>query len=199
MRSAFSLLALGTTFVLTAAQPMVTLTSIKAVDVARENKDQWSLKGYVDDPTGTYVPLVDDIGLNVRLVDSNNVNISAVNFAPSECNPLLNDKGTVCKVTGARYTLRKINKLPKSAMISAQKKHNKTSSESFYYKLSGVFRRQEFTATVATPLTVIFAAGNVGTLAVTNTDCTEKDGAKSTRYLCTPGAPTPAPTGGGKP
>jgi hypothetical protein len=40
MRRAFSLLALGITIALTAAAPGLILTSIKAVDSARENKDQ---------------------------------------------------------------------------------------------------------------------------------------------------------------
>ena len=47
MRRTFSLLALGITIALTAAQPVLTLTSIKAVDSARDNKDQWSAKGYL--------------------------------------------------------------------------------------------------------------------------------------------------------
>ena len=70
MRCAFSLLAVGITIALTAAQPVLTLISIKAVDSASENKDSWSVKGYISDPDAGFVDGIAEYGLDAELQDS---------------------------------------------------------------------------------------------------------------------------------
>lgn len=188
MRRAFSLLALGITIALTAAQPVLTLTSIKAIDSARENKDQWSVKGYLSDPDADVVDGIADFGVDAELEDVGLDSLDGVTFDKDECKVLNNNKGIICKASDARLSIRKTNRVPKDALIAAQKAHNKTSHSSSYYKVSGVFRRQEFDVdSVETPLTAVFSIDDTP-LSDTNTACTEKAGASTTRYSCKPGA-----------
>jgi hypothetical protein len=197
MRCVFSLLALGITIALAAAQPVLTLTSIKALDSAKENKDQWSVKGYLSDPDADVVSGIAEFGLDAELQDAALDPLDGTAFDVNECKALPNDKGITCKTTGARFSVRKTNDVPKDAILAAQKAHNKTShSASSYYKVSGVFRRQQFEEDpVLTPLTVVFSIGS-NSLFTTNTACTERAGGRTTRYYCRPGtaAPTRAPT-----
>ena len=198
MRCALSLFALGITLALTAAQPTVTLTSIKAVDMAGTNKDQWSLKGYLNDPDGIIVPAIGEVGTTATLQNSNDVAVNTIAFDPAGCKLLNKDKGIICKAMGTRMSLKRTKRVPKDVMITAHGTHNKTQSASPYYKILGVFRRQEFNVTVSTPLTAAFAIAGVGELSATNTKCTERDGKRASKYLCLTGAaptgtPTPAP------
>lgn len=197
MRRAFSLLALGITIALTAAKPVLTITSIKAVDSTRQNKDQWSVKGYLSDPDADVVSGISQSGLDAELRDIADDPLDGVTFDAEECKVLSNNKGITCKTTGARFSVRKTNKVPKGAVVAAQKTHNKTSHiTSSYYKVSGVIRRQQFEEDpVLTPLTAIFTVGSTS-LSDTNTACTEKAGLRTNKYYCKPGtvAPTRAPT-----
>lgn len=190
MRRAFSLLALGITIALTAAAPVLpvlTLTSIKAVDSARDNKDQWSAKGYLSDPDAQVVSAIGNKGVDADLEDFATNSLDGVTFDADDCKVLLNNKGVVCKKSGARLSIRKTNRIPKDALIAAQKAHNKTSpSASSYYKVSGVFRRQDFEEDpVKAPLTAIFS---IGLTALSDSmPCTTKTSASTTKYSCTPG------------
>jgi hypothetical protein len=190
MRRALSLLALGITLALTAAQPTMTLTSIKVVDMARTNKDQWRLKGYLDDPDGNITSAIDEVGTTATLQNSNDVVINTVAFDPAGCKLLNKDKGIICKAMGARMSLKRTKRVPKDVMITPHGAHNKTNPNP-YYKILGVFRRQEFNVTVSTPLTAAFAIAGVGEFSATNTKCTEKDRKRTSKYLCMTGAPSP--------
>ena len=190
MRRAFSLLALGITIALTAAAPRLTLTSIKAVDSARKNKDQWSVKGYISDPDADVVSGIKDFGLEADLEDADTNALDGVSFDADECKVLNNNKGIICKISGARFSVRKTNRVPKNVILEAQKAHNKTShSTSSYYKVSGVFRRQEFLEVpVVTPLTASFSIDDgTSVLFGINTACTEKAGTRTSKYHCKPG------------
>ena len=190
MRRALSLLALGITIALTAAQPVLTVTSIKAVDSARENKDQWSVKGYLSDPDADVVSGIDEFGVGADLEDVAGNTLDGVTFDVDECKLLNNNKGITCKTSGARLSIRKTNRIPKDALIAAQKAHNKTSpSTSSYYKVSGIFRRLDFQEDpVETPLTAVFDVDST-LYSDTNTACNEKVGATTSRYSCKRGAP----------
>ncbi|GAB5037259.1 pkd domain containing protein [Nannochloropsis oceanica] len=199
MRRALSLLVLGITLALTAAQPTLTLTSIKAVDVARANNDRWSLKGYLSDPDKNYVPAIGEVGMTAALQNSNDVSLNDVVFNPADCTLLKNDKGIICKARGIHLSLKRTKRVPKDATIKAQKNHNTTSSASSYYRVSGVFRRQVFNTIISTPLTAIFAIDGFPNLSTTSSKCTEKDGIRASKYLCKTAqshgpAPAPAPT-----
>ncbi|GAB5037717.1 Hypothetical protein NocV09_10000060 [Nannochloropsis oceanica] len=179
MRRALSLVALGVTLALTAAQtvPTLILTSIKALDTTRANKDQWSVKGYFNDPDGNAVPAIDDTGLSALLLNGNE------------------DTGVICKVTGARFSLKRTKRVPKDAMLEVQRNRNTTTASS-YYRVSGVLRRQEFENTLSSPLIAAFGIDGVGEIFDVNYKCTEKVGTRATKFLCTPGTapPTTAPT-----
>jgi hypothetical protein len=175
-------LALGITFALTAAQPTLTLTSIKAVDVERDNKDQWSVKGYVSDPDGDFVPAIGDNGLSAYLGTETAI-VNTVDFTAADCKVLNNDKGVICRATGARISLKRTKRVPKDAMMMAQKNKNTTSSVSSYYKVSGVFRRQQFESTLTSDLTVYLYSDSLGD-DYTMDDCRESGGARATKFLC---------------
>jgi len=197
MRRAFSLLAVGITIALTAAQPVLTLTYIKAVDSASENKDSWSVRGYISDPDADVVDGIAEYGLDAELQDSALDTLDGVTFDPEECKTLNNNKGIICKTTGARFSVRETNRVPKDAIAAAQKGHNKTShSASSYYKVSGVFRRQEFAEDpVLTPLTAVLTVDN-SSISDISPACTEKAGGRTNKYYCKHGAAphTKAPT-----
>ena len=191
MRRAFSLLALGITIALTAAAPVpapvLTLTSIKAVDSASEDKDQWSVKGYLSDPDADVISGIEDYGLEAELQDDVLDTLDSVTFDVDDCKVLNNNKGITCETSSARLSIRKTNKIPK-ALIAAQRFNNRTSpSASSYYAVSGVFRRREFQEDpVETPLTAVFIVDTTPYDDI-NTACTEKSGARTSRYSCKPG------------
>ncbi|KAM3570880.1 hypothetical protein VYU27_007074, partial [Nannochloropsis oceanica] len=155
MHRALSLLALGITLALTAAQPMLTLTSIKAVDSTSDNKDQWSMKGFLNDPDADFVSTIADEGLFVDLyndefdINDDDSDVSVVEFAAADCRDLSNGRGVLCKDAGARISFKKTKRVPHEAKVKAMKNHNKTDSASSYYSVSGVFRRQQFENTIS--------------------------------------------------
>ena len=191
------------TLVLTTAQTLV-LTSIKAVDSTRANKDQWSLKGYLNDPDGEALLAIEEGGLTASLLNGNETVVSGQDFEPDDCKVLRNGKGVICKVAGARISLKRTNRVPKDAILEVQKNKNKTSSASSYYRASGVFRRQEFEDTLSAPLVGAFSAGGADVSSLLDDydlydilyKCTEKKGTRATKFLCKPGTapPTPAPS-----
>eukprot|EP00624_Nannochloropsis_granulata_P005789 evm.model.NODE_41432_length_12839_cov_26.576136.2 len=191
MRRALSLLALGMTLALTTAQTLV-LTSIKAVDSTTANKDQWSVKGHFNDPDGEVVPAIGELGLTASLVNGNEEVVGEQDFEAGDCKVLRNGKGVICKVAGARMSLKRTKRVPKDAIIEAQKSKNTTSASSFF-RVSGVFRRQEFNSTLLSPLAGAFVNDDLQVIDF-NSQCTEKNGIKATKFLCKPGADTPAPT-----
>ena len=194
MQRAFSLLALGITLALTAAQGPISFAYIKAADVAKANKDRWSIKGYLDDPEGEIIASFTEFGLSTGIGIPEGDSADLVTYDPTDCKSLNNDKGLVCKTTGTRLSFKRTKRVPKGAVIEAQKNHNKSSSASSYYTFSGNFRRREFNSSLGTPLSSGFAT-NGGAIEGINTKCTEKVGKYTSKYLCKPGTvPTPAPT-----
>jgi len=198
MRRARSLFALGITFALAAAEPIeptLILTSIKAIDVDRANKDKWSVKGYINDPDGDFVPAIGGLGLSTTLVNGATDVVNDLTFDANDCNELKNDEGVICKTTGTRVSIKRTNRVPKDATIEAQRNRNTTSASS-YYRFTGVFRRQEFDSTLASPLTAVFGIDGSGEIGDTTYKCKKREGARATKLLCTPGAayPTPAPS-----
>ncbi|KAM3568249.1 hypothetical protein VYU27_009621, partial [Nannochloropsis oceanica] len=149
MHRALSLLALGITLALTAAQPMLTLTSIKAVDSTSNNQDKWSMKGFLNDPDADLISTIADEGLSADLVNSDDLLVSDVTFAAAACRDLSNGRGVLCKDAGARISFKRTKRVPHEAKVKAMKNHNKTDSASSYYSVSGVFRRQQFENTIS--------------------------------------------------
>ena len=82
MRRALSLLALGITLALKRAESMasMTITSIKAVDVMRDNKDQWRVKGYFNDPDGVDVPAISTVGIRLDLENGSQDTVTDVSL-----------------------------------------------------------------------------------------------------------------------
>lgn len=191
MQRAFSLLALSITLALTAAELSVPFTSIKAVDVAKANKDRYSFKGYFDDPDGEIVEAISQFGVFTGIGGGNST-LDTITYDPNDCTLLNNDKGIVCKTTGTRLSFKKSKRVPKGAVIEAQKSRNKSSSASSYYTFSGVFRRREFNTSVSTPLSSGFSIDN-SPLPSQNMNCTEKIGKRTSKYICTPDTPAPSP------
>eukprot|EP00624_Nannochloropsis_granulata_P007549 evm.model.NODE_8418_length_3849_cov_48.781242.1 len=181
MRRALSLLALGITLALTAAQPVLTLTSIKAVASTTANKDQWSMKGFLNDPDGELVPIIEE-GLTAVLLNANDDLVSTVAFTAADCKELRNDKGFVCRDTGVRLSLKRTKRVPQDAIINAQQNKNKTSSASSFFRVSGVFRRQEFEGTLSANLTA--GIGNSAAVDATLFNCNMKNGTRVTKVLC---------------
>jgi hypothetical protein len=182
MRRALSLLALGITLALTAAQPVLTLTSIKAVASTTANKDQWSMKGFLNDPDGELVPIIAEEGLTADLSNADDDLVSTVAFTAADCKELRNDKGFVCRDTGVRLSLKRTKRVPQDAIINAQQNKNKTSSASSFFRVSGVFRRQEFEGTLSANLTA--GIGNSAGDDATLFNCNMKNGTRVTKVLC---------------
>ena len=188
MHRVFSLLALGSTLVLAAAQPkpVLTLISIKAVDSTKEKEDQWSIKGYLYDADSDAVLGIAKYGLEAELQDVALDTLDGVSFDPEECKVLRNKKGVTCKTTDASVSLWKTNRRREMAVV-AQEANKKTSHSAFsFYKVTGMFRRQEFQKDpVLTPLTAVFTIGGTPVSAI-NTDCSEKTmfGGKEVGYHC---------------
>ena len=185
MRRALSLLALGISLALTAAQTM-TITSIKAVDVMRDNKDQVRVKGYLNDPDELAVEFIPTEGIALELINGDEETVDDFTFNPNDCRALKNDKGVLCKVRGARLSLKRTKRVPMDAIVNAQHNKNKTSSTSSYYAISGTFRRRQFENELSVPLTVLADIAGVE-LEDTNSACKEKTGARATKLFCTPG------------
>lgn len=202
MRRVLSLIALAGSLVLAASQPLLTLSSIKALDATETNKGQWNFKGQVDDASNDYVLAVGDFGIMAELIDSETSALDIVAFAPEQCKLLSDEKGFTCRIKGARLSFKKA--VSKEAKVAGNRE-NKTSHggsdrEIFtYYKVSGRFHRRDFPmGPQLTPLTVQFSVDG-SEIATTNTNCKTKElvGGK-TRYHCVPepitSAPTAAPT-----
>ncbi|GAB5029419.1 glycosyl hydrolase [Nannochloropsis oceanica] len=185
MRRNLSLLALGITLTFTAAQPTLTLTSIKAVESTRDNKDQWNIKGYFNDPQGDFISSIAVDGVSAILAEGRNEIVSDVTFDAADCRELNNDRGVFCKDTGARISLTRTKRVPKEAMDVAKHSKNKTSSASSYYKVSGVFRRQQFQNSISMSGSLTATIGNRGgSDEAMLSNCNEKRGARTTKLLC---------------
>ncbi|KAM3569728.1 hypothetical protein VYU27_008174 [Nannochloropsis oceanica] len=193
MRCAVSLLALGITLAVTVAEPddpTLILTSIKAVDNARPYKDKWSMKGYLNDPEAVAIQAIDVLGMSAGIGNEiTSTTLSLIEFDAGDCKLLKNDNGIICKTTGARVSFKRSKRVPKDAMIQAQRNRNTTTASS-YYRVSGAFSRQEFNATVSPPLSAGVLVMSTGITDV-NSKCTEKGGARVTKVFCTPGPLSP--------
>jgi len=192
MRRVLSLLALGITLVMTAGQEF-TLKNVKATDRSKAARDQWSMKGNLDDPTMTVVPLIGQEGLTVELQDMALATLESTAFAASDCKLRRNGRGVSCKTRGARVSIR-MSRRPKGAHV----KNSKYNSTGGYYSASGMFRRLQFLEDpIVFPLTVAMQVGTT-TLSAMVSSCSEKTkgAGRTTMIKCTPGPTpvTPAPT-----
>ena len=203
MRRALSLLALGITLVMTAGQEF-TLKNVKATDRSKMARDQWSMKGNLDDPTMNVVPLIGQEGLTVELQDMDLATLGSTAFAASDCKLRRNGRGVSCKTRGARVSIR-MSRRPKGAHVK-NSKHNSTGGATGggYYSASGMFRRLQFLEDpIMFPLTVQLQAGTAAPLSAMVSSCSEKTkgAGRTTRITCTPGptpvtpGPTPGPVG----
>ncbi|EKU21331.1 hypothetical protein NGA_0415500 [Nannochloropsis gaditana CCMP526] len=195
MRRAFFLLALGITLVMTAGQDLFTLKNVKVIDKSKTARDQWSMKGNLDDPTMTVVPLIGQEGLTVELQDMALATLESTAFAASDCKLRRNGRGVSCKTRGARVSI-KMSRRPKGANVQ-NSNYNSTGG---YYSASGMFRRLQFLQDpIVFPLTVVL---NVPSIpfppSAMVSSCSEKikGAGRTTRITCTPGPTpvTPAPT-----
>jgi hypothetical protein len=198
MRRALSLLALGITLVMTAGQEF-TLKTVKVTDRSKAARDQWSMKGNLDDPMMGVVPLIGQEGLTVELQDMALATLESTAFAASDCKLRRNGRGVSCKTRGARVSIR-MSRRPKGAHVK-NSKHNSTGGATGggYYSASGMFRRLQFLEDpIVFPLTVQLQAGDA-TLFDMVSSCSEKikGAGRTTRITCTPGPTpvTPGPTG----
>lgn len=199
MQRVLSMLALAGSLALATAQPMLSLSSIKALDTTESDKDRWSFKGRLDGANNSYVLAVGEFGIVAEIEDATSNALDTVLFTPAQCKLLENEKGFACKIQGAaRLSVRKAVSKTATAVVKADNKtsHDKPDIETFpYYKVSGSFRRREFAEDpVLTPLTVLFSVD--GTEIGSTRDCAEKElvGGK-VRFSCKAAPPpTSAPT-----
>lgn len=192
MRRVLSFFALSALLALTAAQEAeLSLKRIDAVDSSRVNKDQWRIKGYLNEPSGNITQTIGQSGLVAELLDEAEDTLDSAAFAANECRILARGKRVVCKTLGSRLTLRQ-SKPPKSFHVASHGRANG------FYRISGNFRRVNFQEdTVVSPLTVELTIGNL-MFSDTNTDCSIKSRRMNTKTTikCKPGTPVPtiAPT-----
>lgn len=109
MRVALSLLALGSTFFLAAAQPTLDLARIRAVNTAIADKDSWVIKGRLNGEEADLTALIQtmaDEGLDAELQGGGAVG-DTVTFDPEDCKVLAHDQGLTCKVPGSRLAFRR--------------------------------------------------------------------------------------------
>ncbi|TFJ82107.1 hypothetical protein NSK_006772 [Nannochloropsis salina CCMP1776] len=168
---------------------MLSLKSIKTSERTQMNKDKWSMKGHLEDPTLAVVSGIGTNGLIVTLLDTADDTLDTASFAAGDCVVRKNSKGAKCKMMGARVSIR-ASKPPKDVKV---KTYNSTGG---YYSVSGSFRRVQFQEDpVISPLTAELTVPGVGTLSQTLTDCSVR-GTRTTRTTCIPGPiiPTDAPT-----
>lgn len=192
MRHILSLLALGVTLVMTAGQEF-TLKNVKVAERSKTARDQWSMKGNLDNPAMNVVPAIGQLGLTVNLLDVSLDPLASTAFAATNCKLLRNGRGVSCKKMGARVSIKRTRR-PKGAKV----KSSNSNSTGGYYGASGMFRRLQFLQDpVVTPLTVQVVVGSTTLPAIVST-CSErtKGAGRITKITCTPGpAPvTPAPT-----
>jgi len=192
MRRVLSFFALSALLALTAAQEAeLSLKRIDAVDSSRINKDQWRIKGYLNEPSGNITQTIGQSGLVAELLDEADETLDTAAFAPNDCRILARGKRVVCKTLGSRLTLRQ-SKPPKSFHVASHGRANG------FYRISGNFRRVNFQEdTVVSPLTVELMTGEL-MFSDTNTDCSIKSRRMNTKTTikCKPGTPVPtiAPT-----
>ncbi|EWM20135.1 hypothetical protein Naga_101626g1, partial [Nannochloropsis gaditana] len=182
MRCILSLLALGITLVMTAGQEF-TLKNIKVAGRFKTARDQWSMKGNLDNPTMNVVPVIGQSGLTVNLLDASLSPLASAAFAATNCKLLRNARGVSCKSMGARVYIKRTRR-PKAAKVKSSS-YNSTGG---YYAASGMFRRLQFLQdTVVTPLTVQLVVGTTTLPAIVST-CSErtKSAGRITKITCTP-------------
>ena len=193
MRRILSLLALGVTLVMTAGQEF-TLKNVKVAERSKTARDQWSMKGNLDNPAMNVVPAIGQLGLTVNLLDVSLDPLASTAFAATNCKLLRNGRGVSCKKMGARVSIKRTRR-PKGAKV----KSSNSNSTGGYYGASGMFRRLQFLQDpVVTPLTVEVVVGSTTLPPAIVSTCSErtKGAGRITKITCTPGpAPvTPAPT-----
>lgn len=193
IRRILSFFALSALLALTAAQEAeLSLKRIDAVDSSRINKDQWRIKGYLNEPSGDITQTIGQSGLVAELLDEAYETLDTAAFAPNDCRILARGKRVVCKTLGSRLTLRQ-SKPPKSFHVASHGRANG------FYRISGNFRRVNFQEdTVVSPLTVELMMTEELMFSDTNTDCSIKSRRMNTKTTikCKPGTPVPtiAPT-----
>ena len=196
MRRALSLLALGATLFTASAQPALGLGTIKTVDTDAANKDSWSVKGatITDVDFDTLQGLVAG-GLDMDLLNFDGDLVDTVEFGEDDCKLLRNEQGAVCRIKGARLSIKLFTSTTRTKAAAIESKHNKTSTPGgkggletdtlTFWKVTATARGRDFDEALTDEgLTLQLANGLIGALA---DDCEEKTLAHGQQRLtCVP-------------
>lgn len=181
MRRALSLIALGATLFMAAANGDVSLAlgTIRAVDTPRKNKDSWSVKGATIEGVdfATLEGIVEN-GLSAELfnADAEDDPVDTVDFTKEDCKFLRNEQGVVCKIKGANLSIKL------STSSKRTKESNKIGMKMItLWNVAGSARRREFEKDLTEDGLTLVVAG----LTADADDCTEKTLANGqTRLTC---------------
>lgn len=195
MRRAISLLAFGATLFTASAE--LGLGTIKAVSTSAVNKDSWSVKGATISDAVSFSDLEDavELGLDMDLLDSADDVVDTVEFEPEDCKFLRNEQGVVCRIKGARLSIKLFTSTTrtKAAAGASIESKNKTSTGKdgletttlTFWKVTAFARRRSFEESLTEDgLTLELSDGALRAVA---DDCEEKTLAHGqTRLTCVP-------------
>ena len=155
MRRALSLLAFGATLFTASAQ--LGLGTIKAVDTSAADKDSWSVKGATIDESITFDQLsaLVGAGISVNLLNSDGTTIvDTVEFDEDDCKFLRNEQGVVCRIKGARLSVKLFTSISrtKATRHLTNKNHSSTpggkgdlvTETLTFWKVAGTARGRHF-------------------------------------------------------
>lgn len=110
MRRALSLAALGSTLLMASAAstPLLTYSSIKALNSPSLDKDSWSFKGTVTGVDSTYLDALFADGIDLELYSPVGVLLDIVTFDADECKSTRKGTGASCRTDGARFTVTEV-------------------------------------------------------------------------------------------
>jgi hypothetical protein len=194
MRRALSLIALGATLFMAAADgPSLALGTIRAVDTPKENKDSWSVKGAtIMDLSFAALEGIVEGGLSAVLVnDGDTTVVDTVTFEEEDCKFLPKERGVVCKIKGARISIRLFTSISRTKAGALASKHDKTKtgkgglvpSTTIFWKVAASAKGREFEYDLTNDGLTLVVAG----IQADADDCTEKTLANGlTRLTCVP-------------
>lgn len=180
MRRALSLIAFGATLFTASAQTLG-LGTIRAVDTDAVDKDSWSVKGATiegvsfSDLSG----LVTSTGISAELRNFDGDTVDTVDFAEEDCKFLSNEKGVVCKIKGARVSIRLFTSISRTKAAAIESKHNKTSGGKdglekttlTFWKVAGSAKGRDFAEDITDSGLTLSV---VGVASADANDCEEK-------------------------
>jgi hypothetical protein len=199
MPRALSLIALGATLFMASANgvnPSLALGTIRAVDTPKENKDSWSVKGATIEGVDfdTLEGIVKGGKLSAELVNFEDATVDTVAFEEEDCKFLPKERGVVCKIKGARISIRLFTSISRTKAAALASKHEKTktgkggldSTTTIFWKAAASAKGREFEDDLTDAGLTLRVAG-LPTLEALADDCTEKTLANGqTRLTCVP-------------